>query len=149
VAQRRHGEAIAQFQHALELQPNYPAARYNLANTLAAVGRFLEAATAFGAVLASTPADQAAREQLQAVLLRIGDDAASTGRLAEAAESYRELAGLDPGNADIRNNFGILLAQKGDLNGAVEQFEAALKANPGHAARRNLEQVRERLAKHQ
>jgi Flp pilus assembly protein TadD len=148
-AERRHGEAVAQFQHALRLQPDYPAARYNLANALAADGRLTEAAAAFRMVLAETPGDRTAREQLQAVLIRIGDAAASAGRLAEAADSYRELAGLEPGNADMRNNFGIVLARTGDLTGAVQQFEAALRANPEHAsARRNLEQVRDRLAKH-
>ena len=67
-------------------------------------------------------------------------------RIAAAAECYRELAALNPDNADIRNNLGIILAKTGDLAGAAEQFEAALKANPSHeTARRNLEQVRARL----
>lgn len=54
--------------------------------------------------------------------------------------------GLDPGNADLRNNLGIILVRAGDSAGAIEQFEAALKVNPWHAAaRRNLEQVRPKL----
>jgi tetratricopeptide (TPR) repeat protein len=150
VGQGKSGDAIEQFRRALGLQHDYPAARYNLANALAAEGRIEEAAAAFRVVLAASPEDRAAREQLRATLIRIGDAAASAGRFADAAQSYRELASLDPGNADIRNNYGIILARTGDLSGAVEQFEAALKVNPGHAAaRRNLEQVRERLTKHQ
>jgi Tfp pilus assembly protein PilF len=37
--------------------------------------------------------------------------------ITTAAESYRELVTLDPGNADLRNNPGIMLARMGDLAG--------------------------------
>ena len=56
---------------------------------------------------------------------------------------------LRPGDADLRNNLGIILARSGDFASAAEQFEAALKANPSHqTARRNLELVRDKLAQH-
>ena len=147
-AEGKIDEALEQFRRALRVQPEYSSARYNLANALAAKGNLEEAAASFRQVLEAVPTDRAAREQLSAVLLRMGDSAVSAGKLAAAAETYRELAALDPGNADIRNNLGIILAKTGDLQGAVEQFEMALKANPSHpAARRNLEQVRARIPK--
>ena len=55
---------------------------------------------------------------------------------------------MNADKADIRNNLGIILAKAGNLTGAVERFEAALKADPAHeSARRNLEQVRAMLRK--
>src|SRR5262249_55220275 len=69
------------------------------------------------------------------------------GRPEMALDSYRELVAIEPGNADFRNNFGILLVRSGKVAEAVEQFEAALKADAAHrAARRNLELARERPA---
>ena len=140
-------EALEQFQHALQIQPDYPNARYNLANALLAQGKLEEAATNLRLVVADVPGDRAAREQLSAALIRMGGAAVAAGKLSTAAQLYRELVGLEPGNPDLRNNFGIILAQMGDLPGALDQFEAALKSNPSHqAARRNMEQVRTRLS---
>jgi Flp pilus assembly protein TadD len=79
----------------------------------------------------------------------MGAAAVAAGRLSAAADIYRELVGVEPGNADLRNNLGIILAKMGDLAGAIDQFEAALKSNPLHpAARRNLEQVRAKISRH-
>jgi Tfp pilus assembly protein PilF/mono/diheme cytochrome c family protein len=147
-SENRIEDALEQFRHALRIQPEYPNARYNLANALLAQGKLAEAAESFRLVLAAVPGDRAASEQLRAALIGMGGAAVTAGRLSTAADIYRELVGLEPGNADLRNNFGIILAQMGDLTGALSQFEAALKANPSHlAAQRNLEQVRARLSK--
>ena len=83
---------------------------------------------------------------LVAALAQLGTSAFSEGRAAAAADYYRELVGLDPGNADLHNNFGIVLVRIGDIAGGIEQFNAALRADPAHqAARRNLELARKRL----
>ena len=88
----------------------------------------------------------AAHEHLVEILQELGDSAASAGRLQPAAECYRELVALEPGNPDLRNNYGILLARSGDLVSALAQFEAALKLDPAHAsARRNLELTRQKM----
>ena len=145
-AEGKVDDALEQFRRALSIQPNYTNARYNLANALAAQGQLEEAAVNFRLVLAAAPEDRNSSEQLSAVLLRIGNAAMSDGRYEVAADSYRELVALDGGNADLHNNFGIILAKLGNLKGAMDQFEAALKANPGHqSARRNLEQIRSKL----
>ena len=97
-------------------------------------------------MLAGAPEDRNSREELSAVLLRIVNAAMSDGRYEMAAGSYRELIALDGGNADLHINFGIILAKLADLKGAIDQFEAALKANPWHqSARRNLDQIRSKL----
>jgi Tfp pilus assembly protein PilF len=148
-AEGRLEEAVEQFRRAVRVQRDYPNARFNLGSALLAQGSFAEAAADLRIVAATHPDDPAARERLTAALIRVAADAVATGELGTASGLYRELVALDPANADIRNNFGILLAKTGDLPRAVVQFEAALKANPSHAAaRRNLEQVRSKLAGH-
>ena len=141
----RLDEAVEQFRHALRVQPGFTNARYNLANTLAAQGKFEEAAGEFRKVLAASPQDAAARDHLVAVLMDLGESAKAEGHLAAAAESYREIVSLDPGNGEVRNNFGVVLARLGNLAGAIEQFEAAMKIDPSNAAaRENLKHAREK-----
>ncbi|HTP33063.1 MAG TPA: tetratricopeptide repeat protein [Candidatus Acidoferrales bacterium] len=138
-------EAMEQFRHVLRVRPDDASARYNLAVALAGQGRYEEAALGFRELLAGHPEDRAAREHLAQALRELGDAAASAGRLAQAIECYREMVGLEPRDPDLRNNFGILLVRSGDNASAIEQFEAALKLDPTHAAaRRNLEIARKR-----
>ena len=144
-AEGKLDQAIAQFRHALRVRPGDPSAEFNLADSLAAGGRFEEAAAQFRELLEAHPDDRAAHEHLAQVLLNLAEAAASAGRLPEAAGYYRELVGLEPSDADLRNSFGIVLGRSGDLPGAIEQFEAALKIDPAHAAaRRNLELARKK-----
>ena len=97
-------------------------------------------------MIASDPTDTASRDQLVAVLIRISGAAVSEGRVTDAAAAYQELVELRPGDSDLHNNFGIILAKSGDLAAAAAQFEAALRLNPGHqVARRNLEAIRKKL----
>jgi tetratricopeptide (TPR) repeat protein len=139
-------EALENFRHALRLQPDYTDARYNLANALALQGNLTEAAANFRQVLAALPNDVPSHQHLVDALTQLGGTAFSSGQLEAAAAFYRELVQLEPGNADMRNNFGILLVRTGDINGGIEQFEAALKANPAHqAARRNLDLALKKL----
>ena len=139
-------EAAEQFRHALRIQPDYTDARYNLANLLAIHGNMEESAANFRQVLAAVPGDVNAKEHLVAALTQLGAAAFSEGRAVLAADYYRELVELEPGNADLHNNFGIVLVRTGDIPGAIDQFSAALKADPGHQpARRNLDLARKRL----
>jgi Flp pilus assembly protein TadD len=141
----RLDEALEQFRKALDIEPAFSNARYNMANALAAQGKFEEAADGFRKVLADSPEDTAARSHLVAALMELGEAADGDGRLTAAAVSFREVVALDPGNAEARNNLGVILARSGDMEGAIEQFEAALKADPSNsAARANLERARKK-----
>jgi Flp pilus assembly protein TadD len=91
------------------------------------------------------PDDKDAHARLLQVLKDSGDRAVANGRIPFATETYRELIALEPGDPELHNNFGILLARSGDYRGAEEQFQMALKLNPAlDAARRNLEIARKK-----
>ena len=102
--------AIKYFQQALLLRPDYANARYNLANALAAQGKLEAAAGELRTVLTAAPEDAAARNHLIAVLIQSGNAAVVEQRLDIARAVYRELISLRPDDADLRNNYGTLLA---------------------------------------
>ena len=139
-------DAVEQFRHPLRVPPDYTDARYNLANSLALQGNMAEAAANFRQVLSAVPNDIPAHEHLVEALTQLGGTAFSSGQLDAAGAFYRELVQLEPGNADLHNNFGILLVRTGDIAAGIDQFQAALVADPAHqAARRNLDLARKKL----
>jgi len=164
----RLDEAVALFQRALALQPDFPAARNNLGITLEKLGRLPEAELQYREVLRLDPESSIAQDNLGYVLLqqrkfaetvahwtdvlRQRPDAAvahagraaaleGLGRLDESIAAYREAIRF-PDNAqsaNVRNDFGVALAQRGRTAEAVEQFREALRLNPAHPnARANL-----------
>jgi protein O-mannosyl-transferase len=52
------------------------------------------------------------------------------GKTAAAEEHYRQAISLNPGYKEARNNLGVILAARGDLEGALAQFRAALAVRP-------------------
>lgn len=52
------------------------------------------------------------------------------GRPDDAAESYRKAISLNPRFAAARDNLGLILVDKGDFDGAIEQFTAILRDFP-------------------
>lgn len=57
---QKYDDAILGFSKALELNPRYPEARFNLANTLFLMQKYAQAITMFDQVLAENPADERA-----------------------------------------------------------------------------------------
>lgn len=64
-------------------------------------------------------------------------------RPADALTAFGRALALDPNNPWNHNNRGVALAALGQIDAAGQDFEAALKLNPGFAeARSNLEKLR-------
>ncbi len=55
------------------------------------------------------------------------------GRLVGALPPLRQAASLQPGNAAIHHDLGLVCLRLGKLSEAIAAFEAALSANPGFA----------------
>ena len=72
----------------------------------------------------------------------VGRLAAGERMLDFALRVYQEAVGIDPGFANLRNNYGVALARSGELARAREQFSAALRLEPGNPeAQTNLRKV--------
>lgn len=150
-AEARHEEAIAQFQRALALRPDYPEALNYLGAALARRGEPEAAVPMFRRAVELSPALPHARTNLATAL-------AQSGRIGEAIVEYREVVRLTPDDLQARINLGralmsighedegadhllhasMALLNAGRVNGALEQLEVVLRVNPNHPKARPL-----------
>ena len=123
-------EAGQRFKRALELDPKYTDARYNLASVEAAGGEWQSAASDFKQVLAENAANANAQQHLGEVLFLWGDDLAGSGKFDQAVVRYRESLAYRPGDAELHTSLGMALVKLTRVNEAKSEFEAALRINP-------------------
>src|SRR5438067_2361463 len=111
--------ANREYKRAIELKPNDAAAHHWFGNdTLAALGRFEEAI-----------AESKRAVELDPLSIVINADLGGTfyyaRRYDEAAAQLRKTLGIDPTDFYARYNLGIALQAKGDLSGAIAEYEKA------------------------
>ncbi|MEK7223059.1 MAG: tetratricopeptide repeat protein, partial [Pseudomonadota bacterium] len=111
---------------ALQLQPDYAEAQYNLANLLRNEGKSEEAAAHYRKAIELKPDYAAAYNNLGLTLH-------SQGKPAEAVAHYQKALALMPAYAEAHNNLGITLADQGKLAEAVAHYQKALALKPDFA----------------
>ncbi len=128
-------QALAQFDRALDLNPNYVEALIHRAIVLNGVGREDEAGAALrragrvgGETRQGFPAHVAAKLANQHAAL--GDAYVESGGLPQGIEQYRAALQLGPGFHDLRYKLGRLLLEAGRALDAREQFEIIVRDRP-------------------
>jgi protein O-mannosyl-transferase len=119
-------EAIAHYNKALELDPNYGEGHYNLANALLRVGRTEEAIAHYEKALEIYPKNISARYNLASVLVQ-------GGRVEDGIAHFRKALELNPRNAGAHNNLGVTLLRLGRSDEAAAHFREALAVDPNNA----------------
>jgi predicted O-linked N-acetylglucosamine transferase (SPINDLY family) len=122
-ALRRREEALAYYDKALEVKPDYAEAHFNRAVALTNLNRPAEAVTSFDSFLTITPNDAEAWNYRGSALRNLN-------RPAEALASYDRALALKPNDADVLNNRGLTLAGLGRYLEALSCFEGALAVKP-------------------
>jgi tetratricopeptide (TPR) repeat protein len=122
-AQGRHDEAAPHYERSLRLNPRFPEAHVNVANTLARRGETAAAEARYREAIAIDPALPEAHNGLGVLLARRGDDAG-------AAREYRAALALRAEYAEAQGNLGNALRNQGDFAGAAQAYEAALALQP-------------------
>jgi Flp pilus assembly protein TadD len=117
--------AIAHFQKALALRPDYADAHNSLGDALAQLGQVDEAVAHFRRALEIQPNLGGAHNNLANALLR-------KGQVDEAIAHFQRALSIQPNFAAAHNNLGNALLQKGRPEEAIAQYEAAVAALPGH-----------------
>jgi tetratricopeptide (TPR) repeat protein len=125
----RQVEAIAEYQAALRIEPDFVEAYNNLANTLARMpGRLPEAIAEYQAALRIRPDRAEAHFNLALALAEI------PARLPEAIAEYRAALRIRPDYAEAHFNLANALARMpGRLPEAIAEYRAALRIQPDYA----------------
>ncbi len=159
-------EAIAQFQKALEIKPDFAEACYNLGGAFFQKGDVDEAIAQCQKALQIKPDYAEAHNNLGNALLQKGrvDEAIThfqkalqiipdyveahynfglalfqKGKVDEAIGQYQKALQIKPDNPEVHNNLGMALLQKGGVDEAMVHFQKALQIKPDYAkARINL-----------
>ena len=149
-AASRMTDAKLQFKRALELDPKFTDARYDLGTAEAATGNWEAAVSNLNAVLSERPRDAKTREHLGEALFAWGDDLASSGDHAAAVTRYQQALEYRPADAPLHNNLGIELARLGRFSEAQAELEGAVRIDPNlQSAQAALAAVRKQLGSRQ
>lgn len=116
-------ETIACCRKAVELNPGYIDAHYNLAQAYMHQQRSEEAVAAYRQVVRLRPDHAEAYNTMGLALEKLG-------RIDEAIGCYREALRINPKHADAYYNLGNVLPHIGDVEKAVECYQQALRHRP-------------------
>jgi tetratricopeptide (TPR) repeat protein len=157
-------EAMAEFQKALEIEPDYEHAHRNLGALLASVGRLDEGIGHLRKALEINPnysdahnnlgialrdqgnIDAAIAEFRKALESNLDNTAAynnlatvllSLGRVDEAVVLYRKALAIDPQMAEFHYSLAKALAKQGKLDEAAAEFDRTLAITPDNAETHN------------
>jgi tetratricopeptide (TPR) repeat protein len=116
-------ESAREYQRAIELKPNYATAHQWYGNdSLSAMGRFEDAIAESRRAVELDPLSPIINADLGVTLY--------LARRYDAAEAQmRKTVAIDPSFFYAHYNLGIVLQLKGDLTGAISEFEKALQLN--------------------
>jgi Tfp pilus assembly protein PilF len=121
------------FRHALDVNPDNPAANNNLATILASRGQLSEAADHFRRAIAATPDNPLAHRNLARVYAQTGNIDAAISELAEALR-LSDTAGIsEPAALAFDHNLlGRMLLSRGRRDEAIVHLRRATELEPGN-----------------
>jgi tetratricopeptide (TPR) repeat protein len=115
--------ALVHFAAVARLDPQSPAAHYNVGVALEALGRRDEAMARYGESIRLDPSYARAHHSLANLLY-------TEKRLADALAEYRAIVQIEPANVDARCSLARLLTETNRAPDAVAEYEKALAQRP-------------------
>jgi tetratricopeptide (TPR) repeat protein len=126
----RFDDAIANYQKALEIRPDYALALGNLGITLQQRGRVGEAVADFKRTLELDPGNVKVQNNLGLIL-------SGSGQFDEAIEHYQKALEVMPTYAEASYNLALALEGKGQWDAAIAQLQNTLAIMPDFAPAHN------------
>jgi tetratricopeptide (TPR) repeat protein len=158
--QKRHDEALAQFDAARSRVPDMRGVHYNRGNTLQRLGRLDEAVDSYFQAIQIDPLDMSAHDDLNKLLYRMGDDERFLrsyddvsslypesgilpmekgkflfllGRDAEAREAFERATKLLPDQSRPHDGLALVLARANEIGEAIKEHEIVVGLEPDSA----------------
>ncbi len=123
---KEYEQAIASYDKALEIKPDYHEAWYNRGVALGNLGRLEEAIASYDQALEFKPDYHEAWNNRGIALLNLG-------RFEQAIASYDRALEFKPDYPDTWDNRGYVLTCMGRYKDALESCDRAIKINPNYA----------------
>jgi tetratricopeptide (TPR) repeat protein len=123
VAAKEYEAAVASYDQALKIKPDFHQAWYNRGGALADLGRLEEAVASYDQALKIKPDKDEAWTNRGVALFNLG-------RLEEAVASFDQALKIKPDKDEAWYNRGIALRNLGRLEEAVASFDQALQFKP-------------------
>ncbi|HSF08987.1 MAG TPA: tetratricopeptide repeat protein [Nitrospirales bacterium] len=124
--EERWEEAIAAYQQALIVNPQYVEALANLGNVYRRQRQWIDAVTTLQQALQLKPQSADLHNAL-------GVTYKEQGERENALRHYQQALQLSPHHAEALNNMGVVLQDQGQLDKAAEAFQKALTVKPEYA----------------
>jgi Tfp pilus assembly protein PilF len=124
--ERRFVEALAAFDAAIAVRPDYAEAHNSRGIVLASIGRLTEALEGFDNAVAHKP-DYAEAFNNRGMIVQ------DLGRLDEALDNFRRAIALQPDNARAHNNLGAALWDARRFDDALDCCDKAIALQPDYA----------------
>lgn len=121
----QYAEAVAEYEKAVQLNPQAVTAHANLINLYGKLGQIEKAEEHYREATARDPDHAPAHFNLG--VIRLGAQ-----RHEEAAEAFRRAVDTDPYYADAYLNLGIVLEQQGWTEQALAQYQRAVTHSPNY-----------------
>ena len=120
---REFAQAIAQYQRALALKPDYDLVVINMANAYRALGRDTEAMIGYRRFMELDPKNAQIRYEAAQILI-------DNGSIDEAQTQLEKALELEPKLAAARNALGVVALKRGDTAGAEKEIREAIAEKP-------------------
>ncbi len=122
-AKMRLADAVAAYQEALKMRPDFPAALSNLGSALRMMGRRADAIKILQRAIQLSP-------NMPEPYNNLGIALREEGRLDEAIAIYKKCLTIRPNMVDTTNNLGNAYKDSGDIAETIACYGRALAINP-------------------
>jgi len=123
LSENRPVDAIAEFQRAIRVKPDYVPAHLALAYTYSFIPNYVQAEAELKKVLELDPQDTTALYNLGFIYL-------NEQRTREAREIFKQILAKDPNGARAHFGLGATFAAEKHYDEAIREYNAALQINP-------------------
>jgi len=134
-AEGKIDQAVAEYERALEAEPDLTQAHLNLIPLFAALGQWQKAEIHYRAAIEINPSLPESHYNFGVLLSR-------QGKFSAAADAFRKAISTNPLYPEAHNNLGYLLEREGRWEEAIKHYQVAIDNKPDYRqARFNLARV--------